>query len=517
MTTQTPNELQKAERRVRLLEAANQVGKQVTSILSLDELLPKTVDIICDAYGFYYAGVFLIDESGRFAELRAGRGENGKAMVAEGHKLEVGSHSMIGWATGNRQARIALDVDEDAEHFKNQHLPLTRSEMALPLVVGEKVLGAVTVQSTEERAFSDEDILTLQTMADQLAIAINNAYLLKDLERTNAELLRAKTYEALTAATTQAIHWIGNKALPMTTAIERIKADAVDSKVDNEDLDLLTESVRLIIDVKENLLGPIREPQTRPVMAVDIIQVAAAQAGVDPSALTIQTNPQTPLIQADSAQIARALTNIFKNALEAQSKNIQVSIGPAGDNKVAISIQDDGIGIMNDMKEKVWAAFVSTKEHHTGLGLPAALLVVNQHHGNIALTSTPRKGTTVEIWLPVASQPESALLSSGTKSILLMDDDDPWAAFAQEILTAAGHKVTHTLTTQPSDLVILDEILTGAKIDDILGELKSNGLLAKTIVLSAAPSVDTINHFMRKGITNVALKPYTAAELTALG
>ncbi|MDV7402779.1 GAF domain-containing protein, partial [Arthrospira platensis SPKY1] len=100
-----------------------------------------------------------------------------------------------------------------AEHFKNPYLPLTRSEMALPLVVGNKVLGAVTVQSTEERAFSDEDILTLQTMADQLAVAINNAHLLQELQRANESLLRAKTYEALTAATTQAIHWIGNKAL----------------------------------------------------------------------------------------------------------------------------------------------------------------------------------------------------------------------------------------------------------------------------------------------------------------
>src|SRR5512136_49956 len=179
--------LHQTERRARLLQAAHAVGHRVTSILNLDELLPKTVDIICDAYGFYYAGVFLIDDTGQWAVLRAGHGKAGAAMVAEGHKLAVGGRSMIGAATGLREARIALDVGEEAVFFKNPHLPHTRSEMALPLVVGDEVLGAVTVQSEEERAFSDDDITTLQTMADHLAVAIRNAHLVKELERAHAE------------------------------------------------------------------------------------------------------------------------------------------------------------------------------------------------------------------------------------------------------------------------------------------------------------------------------------------
>src|SRR5512136_1234961 len=179
--------LHQTQRRARLLQAAHAVGHRVTSILNLDELLPKTVDIICDAYGFYYAGVFLIDDAGQWAVLRAGRGAAGVAMIAEGHKLAVGGNSMIGAATGLREARIALDVGEEAVFFKNPHLPHTRSEMALPLVVGDDVLGAVTVQSVEERAFSDDDITTLQTMADHLAVAIRNAHLVKELERAHAE------------------------------------------------------------------------------------------------------------------------------------------------------------------------------------------------------------------------------------------------------------------------------------------------------------------------------------------
>ncbi|MGD9099490.1 MAG: GAF domain-containing protein, partial [Anaerolineae bacterium] len=220
--------LRQAERRARLFQAANEVGREVASILDLDELLPKTVDIICDAYGFYYAGVFLLNQTKEWAVLRAGRGEAGKAMIAARHKLKVGGNSMIGAAVGLREARIALDVGEEAVFFKNPHLPHTRSEMALPLVVGETVLGAVTVQSVEERAFSNDDIQTLQTMADHLAVAIHNAQLLKELEAAHSELLRTKTYEALATATTQAIHWIGNKALPITTTVARMRGDLGD-------------------------------------------------------------------------------------------------------------------------------------------------------------------------------------------------------------------------------------------------------------------------------------------------
>ncbi|NBD35165.1 MAG: GAF domain-containing protein, partial [Chloroflexi bacterium] len=224
--------LSQAERRTRLLEAAAEVGRGVTSILEMDGLLNKTVDIICDAYGFYYVGVFLVDEEGdngedRWAVLQAGHGEAGEKMVAAGHKLKVGGLSMIGTSIAERKALIALDVGEEPVHFKNPHLPLTRSEMALPLILGDEVIGALTVQSVEEAAFSDEDITSLQTMADQLSIAINNARLLSDLKEAHEELVRTKTFEAIATATSEAIHWVGNKAAPIPGSIARVTEDVV--------------------------------------------------------------------------------------------------------------------------------------------------------------------------------------------------------------------------------------------------------------------------------------------------
>jgi GAF domain-containing protein len=107
--------------------------------------------------------------------LRQATGEAGQRMLARKHRLEVGGQSIVGWVTGNRQPHVALDVGADAVHFKNPDLPYTRSEMALPLVIGDRLLGALDVQSTEEAAFDKEDVAILSLMADQVAVAIENA------------------------------------------------------------------------------------------------------------------------------------------------------------------------------------------------------------------------------------------------------------------------------------------------------------------------------------------------------
>jgi K+-sensing histidine kinase KdpD len=512
MTTNT--ELQKAERRAKLLQAANKVGKEVTSILNIDELLPAMVNIICDTYGFYYSGVYLVDESGKVAVLATGHGEPGKAMMAEKRKLEVGGHSMIGWATGHRIARIALNVGEDAEFLRNPHLPKTKSEMALPIVIGNKVLGAVTVQSPEENAFSDDDILTLQTMADHLAVAINNAQLVKEIEKANAALLRTKTYEALTEATTQAIHWMGNKALPMTTALERIKADAQSGKVDLEDIDLLNESVKQIIDVQQNLLGPVRDSKPRPVLLADVIQAAAYHAGTASSLIAWDVDPSAPLAQADSAQLVRAVGNLLRNASEAGAHKIEISIKAEGKDQVRVTIKDDGKGIASGMIDQIWSAFTTTKPGHSGLGLPSALLVINQLHGTIQLTSEEGRGTTVMISLPAATD-ASAIETTKKLNVLLIDDADAWSNAAMTALQNAGQTVTRALTIQGKpDLVLIDEALADAKADEALAQAKALGV--KAIVLSAAPQVANVTRFMRAGANDVALKPYTSGEFGAL-
>jgi GAF domain-containing protein len=163
------------QRRAVQLEASAAVGRAVTSIFDIDRLLRTTVDLICDRFGFYHAGVFLLDETGEWAVLREAAGRAGAEMKTQGHRLSVAETSMVGWTALHRQPRIALDVGKDRIHFVHPLLAETRSEVTLPLVVGAKLLGVLDVQSTEEAAFDRDDVRVLQNMAGQIAIAIENA------------------------------------------------------------------------------------------------------------------------------------------------------------------------------------------------------------------------------------------------------------------------------------------------------------------------------------------------------
>jgi PAS domain S-box-containing protein len=176
---------QEAEHRAVWSQTAAEVSSAAATILTPDELLQRAVDLIHERFDLYYAGLFLvgqnggeIDEPGEWAVLRVGTGEAGRKMVEMGHKLEIGGASMIGQCLSSKKPRIAMDVGKEAVHFANPLLPDTRTELALPLISRGQALGALTIQSTQPAAFSADDIAVLQTMTDQLAIAIDNANLI---------------------------------------------------------------------------------------------------------------------------------------------------------------------------------------------------------------------------------------------------------------------------------------------------------------------------------------------------
>ncbi len=169
------------ERRTRELQVAAEVARDAALAMNLDDLLEQAVNLIRDHFGFYHAGLFLVDERGEYAVLRAATGEAGRKMLAEHHRLKVGEIGIVGYVTATGEPRIALDVGADAVHFKNPLLPRTRSELALPLKVGDRVIGALDVQSEHPEAFDDEDVAIFQVMADQLAVAIERTRLFEQM------------------------------------------------------------------------------------------------------------------------------------------------------------------------------------------------------------------------------------------------------------------------------------------------------------------------------------------------
>lgn len=194
---------QKVEARTQQLATAAEVGRAATSILTTDDLLRRSVDLIRDRFGYYQVSIFLLDASGRWAQLTESTGDVGAMLKARGYRLAVGSTSLIGWVTANRRSRIALDVVGDKYYFQNELLPDTRSEAALPLIVGDRLIGALDVQSRTLNAFNQADVDVLQVLADQLAVAVENGRLFSRQARV-AELeqrvatLTAKIHASIT-------------------------------------------------------------------------------------------------------------------------------------------------------------------------------------------------------------------------------------------------------------------------------------------------------------------------------
>ena len=173
------------------LQATSEVGRAVASISDPDELLSNVTKLISERFGYYHVGIFLIDRVGENAILRASNSPGGKRMLENGHSLQVGSRSIVGYVTQYREPRIALDVGMDATYFNNPDLPQTRSEMALPLIAAGRLLGVLDVQSSEVAAFSQDDIGILQVLTDQVAIAIENSTLFAESQAALESARRA--------------------------------------------------------------------------------------------------------------------------------------------------------------------------------------------------------------------------------------------------------------------------------------------------------------------------------------
>ena len=433
------------ERRHKLLETAARVGQMVTSILDLDELLKHTVNIICSEFSFYYSGIFLVTDDGQWAVLRAGYAAPGRKMLAENYRLSVDEKSMIGKSILKQQAQITLDVAGEESRFKNPYLPNTRSEMALPLIVQTHALGSLTVQSDQLNAFTEEDITSLQAMADQVAIAINNAQLMFKLEAATAEIVRSKTFEAIATATGEAIHWVGNKAAPIPGSVRRVREDLMyilalaaqlaprESDAKNEfltvaiqtvreeaqamgidlqqvlaemsvmkpnrlralvsveslmeDLEIAENSAMTILSIKEGLIGPARKRNDASVSLREMIIDTVMNMGLPDGAVEFEWADDMPNAFVDARQVEQIFNNLIKNSWEAMSQTYEPKIIVKGrrdvDPKfVLVTVKDNGPGIPKEIQEKIWVSFFTTKGGSGGTGLGlSSVMQIVNQHG----------------------------------------------------------------------------------------------------------------------------------------
>jgi GAF domain-containing protein/HAMP domain-containing protein len=166
-----------SEKRAEKLQAIGEISKIIASEQKLETLFPLITRLVSERFGYYHTGIFLVNETKQFAVLQAANSKGGKTMLARGHRLEVGESGIVGYTAKFGTPRIALDVGLDAVYFNNPDLPTTRSEMALPLKVRDEIVGILDVQSEQSGAFNENDTNILSILADQIAIALENARL----------------------------------------------------------------------------------------------------------------------------------------------------------------------------------------------------------------------------------------------------------------------------------------------------------------------------------------------------
>lgn len=397
------------------LQTGAEVSRAASSILDLDKLLPMVVELIRNHFDYYYVGLFLTDDTGKWAHLRAASGETGKQLIAQNHRLEVGNSSMIGWCISHGQARIALDVGEDAVQFRNPLLPLTRSEMALPLITRGEVIGAMTIQSELPSAFSRVDITALQAMADQVGNAIKNARLftersdlITELESRNAELERF-TYTVS--------HDLKSPLVTIRGFLGYLREDATSGGMERFDKDL--KRIANAADRMQSLLNDLLElsrvgriinpPEDVPFARIVEEALALVLGPMEESHIEMNLQENLPMVHVDHARLVEVMQNLISNAIKfmGSQPKPRIEIGQAGqdkDGKAIFYTRDNGIGIELQYHERIFGLFnrLDPSIDGTGIGLTLVRRILEIHGGRIWVESEPGKGATFFFTIPLA-------------------------------------------------------------------------------------------------------------------
>ena len=400
------------------LQTASEVSRAATSILELSELMPKVVELIRSHFDYYYVGIFLVDEKTNKALLTAATGDAGKEMLANGHSLSIGNSSMIGWSIHNNQARIALDVGKDAVRFKNPLLPFTRSEVSFPLRFHGKVIGAMTIQSALPSAFTDADITALQTMADQVANAIETARLLdervtliSELETKNAELERY-TYTVS--------HDLKSPLVTIRGYVGYLKESALKGDMKRFEVDMnrvikATETMQVLLNdlLELSRVGRVINSLANVPfgdMVKDVLNLIVEPQNGQMAWFTVEE--KLPIVRCDRTRVLEVLQNLISNSIKFIGSQTapSIRIGQSGfDSKTGFPIfyvADNGIGIDPKYHETVFGLFnrLDQKEEGTGIGLTLVKRIIEVHGGRIWVESDGQgKGTTFYFTLPFAS------------------------------------------------------------------------------------------------------------------
>ncbi|TEU16893.1 MAG: HAMP domain-containing protein [Anaerolineales bacterium] len=414
-------QLREANRRVRYramqLAVSAEVGRVATSILDLDVLLSRVVELIRDYYRFTYVAIFLLDDTGQWAVLREGSGELGDTLKAKGQWLSVGEPSLVGQVAEKSEPRVLSKAD--VRSGSSFHLSSTHSEAAFPLRIGGRTLGVLDIHSPHADAFDEDDVKVLQGIADQIAIAIENARAY-ELEREAARQLR----EAEEMRRRFLAHMSHELREPLTNIIgfSRVILKGIDGPISDQqrsDLEIVYANGQHLLGLINDLLdvaqieAGLMELEFKEVDLRELIHsvMATISALVRDKDIQLQQeiHPELPPIEADGTRLRQVLLKLLSNAAKFTDRgSITVGAWPNG-NQVQVTVADTGRGIPEEDHERVFERFEQgesgvKRPQGIGVGLALCKEFVEMHGGRIWVESQEEVGSTFTFTLPIRRQ-----------------------------------------------------------------------------------------------------------------
>ena len=412
------------ERRARELETVAVVSTKASTVLDPDELLQSVVDLTKERFNLYHAHIYLSDESWNTLLLASGAGEIGRQMVETGYAIQMDVvHSIVARAVRERSAIIINDITADEGFLENPLLPNTRAEMAIPIIVGEKVLGVFDVQSEKVGHFSQEDANIYNTLATQIGIALQNARLYKEQSATVAQLRELDRLKS---------SFLANMSHELRTPLNSILgfADVMLEELDgpltpymDNDLKLIQKNGQHLLHLINDVLDMAKIESGKMNLNIekfklqetieDVTSITSALANEKNLALFIEPDSDHEVeINADKIRLRQVMINLINNAIKFTEKG-EIAIHVAREaNNVLISVKDTGIGIPIDQLESVFQEFTQVdttttrKAGGTGLGLPISRRLIEMHSGRLWVESSgvDGEGSTFYVFLPIEAK-----------------------------------------------------------------------------------------------------------------
>jgi PAS domain S-box-containing protein len=524
--------LKDTQRKADQLETAAKIARDASATLAIFEMLNRSVYLICTGFGYYHASIFLIDETGGNAIVQASTGPAGEEMIRNGHKLAIGSKSVIGYVTSSGKPLVLNNVLEEAIHQPNPLLPNSRAECGIPLMIGSRVIGALDVQSTALNAFTPDDVSVLQTLADQIAIAVENARSYQVSQQAVDEMRKADQLKS---------QFLANMSHELRTPLNsiigfsRVILKGIDGPVTDlqqQDLNAIYNSgqhllnlINDILDLSKIEAGKMELTFENDVNIADIItSVMSTVTGLvkDKSIELKRDIPvDLPVIRADPLKIRQIIINLLSNAAkftESGSITISANTQRAANNRpeIKISVSDTGSGITEQDQKKLFLPFSQVdgsptrKSGGTGLGLSICRHLIEMHGGRIGVSSEVGKGSTFYFTLPVkgVTKPFTGSLplpdnanrdipaSNGelqTIQALVIESNPDEAQKIQELIQAAknatvqiaqtGRQALTFLNSLIVDIIFLDLDLPDLDGYDILENIQADPSMSGTPVV----------------------------------